>query len=298
MGWVGFENHECHQLFQLQHFSTTNGLLQLVTNVFLLLFIIIANSVVVYGLLATKQTKSFTNRMFIMISIGDFLCGCIVIPLYLVNIYLGEGLKDCIVLSKVETGTYILFSFGSSLNIFALTLDRFLFIRFPFKYHVVTMKKRVIMLVMTTSFSVGITMVILGDNDQLFAFVASITILFVLTTSLVVNVMLVMYIRKQRREIRRMSNTFVKTSYKRRATKTVFILTIILVVTHLPQVIFLSYTSFVVNPSYENNERQQFFLIFLWLRLLGLLNAGLNALVFISRNKGIIDFYKKKFKLI
>ena len=295
MGWDEYSNQECHDILQLQHYSTTNGAFQFLANVLVLLFILTTNALVLYGLFKTKQTKGFTNRMFIVISVSDLLCGCTVIPLYLTNIYLGEKSKDCILISTIEKWLYIFFSFGSSINTSALAVDRFIFIRYPFKYHEITSKRRILMLAVTLSYTIGLTMVFCAQYEGLFAVVAIFVIMLVLGVSIAVNVQLVKYIKKQTNEIRRLSNTFVKTSYKQRATKTIFMIIAILVVTHLPQISLLAYAS--INNSNEESENITFLLIFYWTRLLVLVNAGLNALVYISRNKLITKLYKRKFKL-
>ena len=290
MSCSDFTNQQCYQFLQVFHYSTTNGAFNLLANILVLLFILLTNTLVLYGLFITNQTKSFTNRMFIIISISDLICGCTVIPLNLINIYLDEESKDCILMSNIENSIYIILSFGSSINTCALAIDRFIFIRYPFKYKKIASKRRILLLVVTLSYSVGFTMIASRKDENLFVISAISVVIFILVVSIVVNVQLVKYIKKQTEEIRRLSNTFVKTSYKQRATKTILMIITILVVTQLPQVSILSYT-FITN---EERRTKISFIIFHWTRLLVLMNAGLNALVYISRNKLIIKLYKNK----
>ena len=290
MSCSDFTNQQCYQFLQVFHYSTTNGAFNLLANILVLLFILLTNTLVLYGLFITNQTKSFTNRMFIIISISDLICGCTVIPLNLINIYLDEESKDCILMSNIENSIYIILSFGSSINTCALAIDRFIFIRYPFKYKKIASKRRILLLVVTLSYSVGFTIIASRKDENLFVISAISVVIFILVVSIVVNVQLVKYIKKQTEEIRRLSNTFVKTSYKQRATKTILMIITILVVTQLPQVTILSYT-FITN---EERRTKISFIIFHWTRLLVLMNAGLNALVYISRNKLIIKLYKNK----
>ena len=290
MSCSDFTNQQCYQFLQEFHYSTTNGAFNLLANILVLLFILLTNTLVLYGLFITNQTKSFTNRMFIIISISDLICGCTVIPLNLINIYLDEESKDCILMSNIENSIYIILSFGSSINTCALAIDRFIFIRYPFKYKKIASKRRILLLVVTLSYSVGFTIIASRKDENLFVISAISVVIFILVVSIVVNVQLVKYIKKQTEEIRRLSNTFVKTSYKQRATKTILMIITILVVTQLPQVSILSYT-FITN---EERRTKISFIIFHWTRLLVLMNAGLNALVYISRNKLIIKLYKNK----
>ena len=292
MSWADFTNKQCHQFLQLFHFSTTNGAFYLFCSILVLLFILSTNTLVLYGLFKTKQIKGFTNRMFIIISISDLICGCAVIPLNLINIYLDEESIDCMMVSSIESWIYIILSFGSSINTCALAIDRFIFIRYPFKYQKIASKRRILLLVATMSYSIGVTMVFSRRDEELIAIFAISAVTIILVVSLGVNIKLVKYIKKQTDEIRRLSNTFVKTSYKQRATKTVFLIIIILVVTHLPQVGLFSYM-FVTDVD-EKGTITTFLTLYNWTRLLVLMNAGLNALVYISRNKLIIKLYKRK----
>ena len=291
MSWADFTNKQCHQFLQLFHFSTTNGAFYLFCSILVLLFILSTNTLVLYGLFKTKQIKGFTNRMFIIISISDLICGCAVIPLNLINIYLDEESIDCMMVSSIESWIYIILSFGSSINTCALAIDRFIFIRYPFKYQKIASKRRILLLVATMSYSIGVTMVFSRRDEELIAIFAISAVTIILVVSLGVNIKLVKYIKKQTDEIRRLSNTFVKTSYKQRATKTVFLIIIILVVTHLPQVGLFSYM-FVTDVD-EKGTITTFLTLYNWTRLLVLMNAGLNALVYISRNKLIIKLYKR-----
>ena len=79
--------------------------------------------------------------MFIVMSISDLICGSVVIPLYFVNIYITGDAEGCRQFPQVENSVYIFFSFPSSVNTMFLFIDRFVFIRYPFKYKQIFNKK-------------------------------------------------------------------------------------------------------------------------------------------------------------
>ena len=87
--------------------------------------------------------------------------------------------------------------------------------------------RRILLFVVTLSYSVGFTMIASRKDENLFVISAISVVIFILVVSIVVNVQLVKYIKKQTEEIRRLSNTFVKTSYKQRATKTILMIMIL-----------------------------------------------------------------------
>ena len=131
-----------------------------------------------------------------------------------------------------------------------------------------------------------------SNNDYCFL-VALLIIFAVILTSVTLNAILVLYIRKQTMEIRRLSNTYIQTSYQKRATKTVFIITILLVLSNIPQIFLLIANQVARNPNIE-----VFMIAHNWTRLPILINSGLNALIYIYRNQKARNMYKLKFKHI
>ena len=115
------------------------------------------------------------------------------------------------------------------------------------------------------------------------------TIVFI--TSITLNIFLVKYIRKQNKEIRRLSNAYMQSSYQKRATQTVVIITVCLVLTHLPQLGILGKA--FSNSAHPKDYDRSTILCIHWARLLVLANAGLNALVYISKNRPIIKLCRK-----
>ena len=276
------------------HFSTLNGKLENIASALTLLFILTSNSLLLYGFYKTKQTNGFTNKMFIVMSISDLICGSIVIPMYFANIYISRDAKNCRQLSKAENSVYIFFSFPSSINTMFLFIDRFVFIRYPFKYKQIFNKKRTLALALFISYSISASLFALETDTLKTFYIAGLLILtIVFITSITLNGFLVKYIRKQNKEIRRLSNTYMQSSYQKRATQTVMIITLVLVLTHLPQLGLLG-SLFRYNP-HRKIDRSTI-IYFHWARLLVLANAGLNAVIFISRSRPIIDLYRKHCK--
>ena len=209
---------------QWSHFSTTNGKFENIANALTLLFILTSNSLLLYGLYKTKQTKGFTNKMFIVMSFSDLICGCIIIPLYFVNIYITGDAESWRQLRQVENSVYIFFTFASAVNTMTLSIDRFVFIRYPFKYKQIFNKKRTLALAVYISYSMSSGLIVMERDALKIFYITSILLLaIVFITSITLNVFLVKYIRKQNREMRRLSNTHMQSSYQKRATQTVMI---------------------------------------------------------------------------
>jgi len=287
-------NHSCKYAKRFSDFSTLNGKLENIATASTLLFIIFSNVMLLYGLYRTKSTKGFTNRMFIIISIQDLVCGCSVIPIYFAGIYIDLPQRNCVTLHTYEYTIYMICTFSTTICTGALGVDRFVFIRYPFKHTIFTKTKT---LWLTVIFSYSISGMLLFTCLYLEKFTSTLAILIimiVIVVSVTLNVILVNYIRRQTKEIRRLSNTYIQTSYQRKATNTVLIITTILVLFNLPQIILLFATFGGI--SYQKPQKGYIYIVHNWTRLLILINSGLNALIYIYRNQKAMNMYKKLLK--
>jgi len=279
-------NHSCKYAKRFSDFSTLNGKLENIATASTLLFIIFSNVMLLYGLYRTKSTKGFTNRMFIIIS-QDLVCGCSVIPIYFAGIYIDLPQRNCVTLHTYEYTIYMICTFSTTICTGALGVDRFVFIRYPFKHTIFTKTKT---LWLTVIFSYSISGMLLFTCLYLEKFTSTLAILIimiVIVVSVTLNVILVNYIRRQTKEIRRLSNTYIQTSYQRKATNTVLIITTILVLFNLPQVLFIFMTQV------ENINEENSLILHNWSRLPIFINSGLNALIYIYRNQKAMNMYKK-----
>jgi len=286
--------HSCLTEKKLSDFSTLNGKLENIATASTLMFIIFSNVMLLYGLYKTKSTKGFTNRMFIIISIQDLVCGCSVIPIYFAGIYINLSLSSCAILNDYEHAIYTFCTISTTICTGALGVDRFVFIRYPFKHTIFIKTKTLWLIVIFSYFVSGMLELSSMYFDRFLSSVAILIIMIVIVVSVTLNVILVNYIRRQTKEIRRLSNTYIQTSYQRKATNTVLIITTILVLFNLPQIILLFATFGGI--SYQKPQKGYIYIVHNWTRLLILINSGLNALIYIYRNQKAMNMYKKLLK--
>ena len=248
------------------HFSTTNGKFENIANALTLLFILTSNSLLLYGLYKTKQRKGFTNKMFIVMSINDLICGSIVIPIHFTLIYGEIHSEKWSIVETIQASIYVALSFAGSINTMILAVDRFIAVRRPFKYKEVFDNKRklniVLGIVLSTSFTIGGGLALIQTiKRRLFKYMAVGGTFLILFNSILLNVLLILYIRRHNKNMRRLSNTRREASYQKRATKIIIIITSVLILTHLPQ------TGIVVFFMVGNRQRV-LALLFHWTRIL------------------------------
>ena len=127
----------------------------------------------------------------------------------------------------------------------------------------------------------------------------NIVILVILMTAviacIILNIALVRYIKFQAKEIRRLSNTFVRSKNQQKAAKTVTLITILLVVSFVPLVVFMLTVTISKGLYYWKTPTESSFVFFNWARMLVFLNSGSNALIFMSKSREICQYYKRIF---
>uniref|UniRef100_A0A7M5V8A9 G-protein coupled receptors family 1 profile domain-containing protein n=1 Tax=Clytia hemisphaerica TaxID=252671 RepID=A0A7M5V8A9_9CNID len=289
---------QCFESKQISHFSSTNGKLETIATVLTFVFTVTLNSLLLYALIKTKNTKNFTSRFLIIIACGDLLMACSIIPLHLYNVYEGT-LNSCQNLRLVEDLLYVLCGTTTASLTLGICIDRYLFIRYSFQYSRIIQEKTaifnayvIISFLLTSSIMVANVL-----HKVIFRFMIVIYVDLVAFSSLVINIYLVCYIRKKGKNIRHITRTPVRARYQRRALQTMMIITGFLVITYLPMICLFT---FAIYWEYSNDKKKvepiaSVLVVSNWSRLAVFLNASLNALVYISRNEDIRKLYRKMF---
>ncbi|XP_002734435.1 adenosine receptor A2b-like [Saccoglossus kowalevskii] len=121
----------------------------------LLVLIIAGNGLMIYAILSTSRLRITTNYFIVSLAISDMLVGLVVIPInFAFPTALLKGYTTCL---QVACFTVVVCT-SSITNIVAVTIDRYLAITSPLKYHAIMTSRRAIVtisLVWVYAFTIG-----------------------------------------------------------------------------------------------------------------------------------------------
>ena len=235
------------------------------------------------------------------LSVGDILTALINIPSHIIAVHLMPD-DTCNVLG-IEHFIAVFLGTSATILTSCICMDRYIFIsrnrrstsnqtRLPIgKLFVLYCT---IAYVIAVAMSIAVLFIINGkmNFEEAYTFnkVSIAVYSLILLVSLVFNVLLVRFIQRQSKEIKR--HLDVKAARQNKATKTVLIISAILTFSIMPMGIGLAImTFFFTEEEYVENLSMNYY-IYIWLRMPMFLNSFLNAIVFIYRNRPLIVFFR------
>ena len=258
-------------------------------------FITISNAMLIHGLRKTNKVLSLTKRLFIYLSSTDLFTGFVTLPVQITSLVLSKNAPCWLVGVQAFVNAFTI-----SLAMFTLlsiSITRFVSVtRSTFykkyarrKYVVgVLIIQAVVALALTAWYVIATQL----SEQHLGVFLTSVTLLCAGTigTSVVLNVRLFFYLKKHQQ-----SNPFLKehqrfNEYHMEVTRTLLIICVLLLACYLPCGIM--YGVFGYYMIIGKHEAMIYHIYVPWLHMLMILNAGLNASVYMLRNKKIIKYYK------
>eukprot|EP00111_Clytia_hemisphaerica_P020373 TCONS_00060010-protein len=271
----------CRFMLSLSHVTTSHGKLELSFYIIIFLLIMFSNITLIYGLVKTKEIKTNTARLLTALSIGDLLTALVHIPTHITFTHLQR--KSCIGYS-MESFFAVFLGTSATIITSAMCLDRYLFISRPYKHPKTGTSKYLVIVYLVLAYSISlslaISVVIVALSDfgfrlaTIFNIISSTIYVLILLTSLVVNTLLYSYIRNQTKEIKRLSNSHIQQrGYKRKATKTVLIISIIQIFTITPWVISLIYMTVEFGEKKYLEYMDTIYYAHVWLRMPVFLNS-------------------------
>jgi len=291
-------------MLSLSNVITLNGKFEIVVYIFLFLLIIPSNTILIYSMIKTKETKTNTCKFLLFLGIGDLVAGIVLIPTHITIVHLQR--YSCIGYSIKQFFEVFLSTSATILTLF-MGLDRYIFISNPYLHTACKNKVPVLSIYLTMTYIISIAFggsvvaLIYSTVSLRFATIFNLVsvsmYLLVLSSSLFVNGLLLNHIRKQTMQIRKLSNTHIQSSYQQRATKTVALISCIQFLTISPWIISLAYMTFEFGEHEYIKNANVIYYIHSWLKMPMLLHSFLNSSVFMYRNKVLVKFIKLRFRI-
>ena len=256
---------------------------------------LIANTLMSIGLWKTKRRFTRPQKLYFCLCISDVLVGVLILPFKIV--FAVRSNISCELMAVQQFLGFFSVS-ASMLIMLSIIIDRYLLITKTtfFNKHIVN--QRIFITISTNiiiAFMLGIPNVIitLSNHKQVGTFMMadSIWMLLVIVVMATLNYLLITHVKKTATVTRR--DTGVQGKYSSKATKLIFILSIIMAICYLPATV-----GRLLLGIYTYREETNTVLTYynIWASPLFILNTTINSVVYVSRSTAIKDYFKHSIK--
>ena len=266
---------------------------------------ITGNVVVLWLFYKHESLRTISNRFLASLSVADAFVGLVIDPVWIVIIcwIQPRGQKN---LSMITKMLWIHTTAATTLNSCCVSIDRFIAIRFPFRYQDSLTKRRcfaVIILVWFISLSLPFLMFSREGKDRKELFV-SITITICLVPLLVVSFCYILIFKLARKQFRRIlettnipdsgENMRVRVMQNFKAVKTVGFVLSAYIITWMPSVVLQ-----LVNFYYIEENRDGLckikFVVWPWVEAIAFTSSAINPLIYYLRNSDFRRAFRRSF---
>ena len=267
---------------------------------------ITGNVVVLWLFYKHKSLRTISNRFLASLSVADVFVGLVIDPVWIVIVcwIQPRGQRNLIMLTKM---LWIQTTAATTLNSCCVSIDRFIAIRFPFRYQDILTKRRclaVIILVWFISLSLSLPILFFQpgkDRKELFV---SITCTMFLAPLLVVSFCYIIIFKVARKQFGRIlaakklpdssENIRARVTQNFKAIKTVGFVLSACIITWMPSVVLL-----LVDLYYAKEERCRIrkvkSVVLPWVQAIAFTSSAINPLIYYLRNSDFRRAFRRTF---
>jgi len=260
---------------------------------------VIGNAVVLWLFYKNESLRTISNRFLASLWAADFLIGLVISPVWMVIRCWIKPPGTATVLIKVLDMLWIHSTAATMFNLCCVSVDRFIVIRFPFRYQDIITKKRcyaVIIIVWLTSLILPAFPVIFEDVENLWPFLIVLMVYIPIALVTLCYVWIYKAARRQATAIRRVTQTGVESTlavenYK--AIKTVGFVLGVFLASWMP-----SSVVFVVHYLAESDscaDHKLYTVVWPWVEAIALTSSAINPWVYCIRNSEFRQALRRSF---
>ena len=253
-----------------------------------------------------KSLRTISNRFLASLSMADAFVGLVIDPVLIVII--------CWIQPEVHSNLFLIFimlwihtTAATTLNSCCVSIDRFIAIRFPFRYQDSLTKRRcfaVIILVWFISLSLPFLMFSREGKDrkELFEFI---TITICLVPLLVVSFCYILIFKLARKQFRRIlettnipdsgENIRVRVVQNLKAIKTVGFVLSACIITWMPSVVLQLVKFYYMEEEKRCRLRKLTFVVSPWVEAIAFTSSAINPLIYYFRNSDFRRAFRRTF---
>ena len=266
---------------------------------------ITGNVVVLWLFYKHESLRTISNRFLASLSIADVLVGFVIDPVWIViKCWIQPEVHSNLFLTS--TMLWIHTTAATTLNSCCVSIDRFIAIRFPFRYQDSLTKRRcfaVIILVWFISLSLPFLMFSRERKDRKELF-ESITITICLVPLLVVSFCYILIFKLARKQFRRIlettnipdsgENMRVRVMQNFKAIKTVGFVLSAYIITWMPSVV-LQLVNFYYIEENRDGLRKVKLVVWPWVEAIAFTSSAINPLIYYLRNSDFRRAFRRTF---
>ena len=267
------------------------------------------NVVVLWLFHKHESLRTISNRFLASLSVADAFVGLVINPLWIVIIcwIQPRGQKNLSIITKM---LWIQTTAATTLNSCCVSIDRFIAIRFPFRYQDSLTKRRcfaVIILVWFISLSLPFFDFLERERkDRKELFVSTIfTMCLVLLLLLVVSFCHIIIFKLARKQFRRIlpaknipdsgENVRVRGMQNFKAIKTVGFVLSACIITWMPSVVLQLVTFYYIEEAKRCRLRKIKFVVSPWVQAIAFTSSAINPLIYYFRNSDFRRAFRRTF---
>ena len=264
------------------------------------------NVVVVWLFHKHESLRTISNRFLASLSVADAFVGLVIDPVWIVIVcwIQPRGQRNLIMLTKM---LWIQTTAATTLNSCCVSIDRFIAIRFPFRYQNMLTKRRcfaVIILVWFISLSLPFLIFERERKDRKELFVSTIfTMCLVLL--LVVSFCYIIIFKLARKQFRRIlpaknipdsdENVRVRGMQNFKAIKTVGFVLSACIITWMPSVVLQLVKFYYMEEEKRCRLRKLTFVVSPWVEAIAFSSSAINPLIYYFRNSDFRRAFRRTF---
>ena len=253
-----------------------------------------------------ESLRTISNRFLASLSIADVLVGLVIDPYWIV-IRCWNSRRVQRKLFMITKMLWIHTTAATTLNSCCVSIDRFIAIRFPFRYQDSLTKRRCFAVIILVWFiSLGLPFLMFSregmDRKELFV---SITITICLVPLLVVSFCYILIFKLARKQFRRIlettnipdsgENIRVRVVQNLKAIKTVGFVLSVCIITWMPSVVLQLVKFYYMEEEKRCRLRKLTFVVSPWVDAIAFTSSAINPLIYYFRNSDFRRAFRRTF---
>ena len=259
------------------------------------------NAVVFWLLYKNRSLRTISNRFLASLSVADFLVGLVIDPFWIVIRRLIQPPNRSILWNVIGL-LWIHTTAATTFNLCCVSVDRFIAIRFPFRYHAIVTKRRcytAIIVVWLISLGLPFTRMSV-DRDNRAELWLSFTIITFLIPLFLVTFCYICIFKAARKQFGRIlgnydENIRVRNMQNVKAIKTVSFVLGVYIITWMPSLVLQSVHSYYMATNHRCKDIKLNLFVWPWVETIALTSSAINPWIYYFRNEEFRQAFRRTF---